>query len=147
MSTDETEHEPIRVRMADGSVYTLDGEHRLRAFHAKYGEADLDEVLDAFRESVTRHWDDRTKPWKGITVGWGEAPYARPDESFADHAELAEPVMYSSIRAPLMAIVMAEMADDGEDAPSVIGIGDDRVVEYRGDEMVEHEPMEPDEDA
>lgn len=147
MSTDESEHEPIHVRMADGSVYTLDGEHRLRAFHAKYGAADRESVLNAFRESVARHWEDRTKPWKGITVGWGEDPYARPDESFADHAELAEPVMYSSIRAPLMAVMMADMADEGEDAPSVIAIGEDHVVEYTGDEVVEHEPMEPNKDA
>lgn len=149
MTEDSPEHDPIRIPMADGSVYTLDGEHRLRAFHAKYGDEDIDTVLDAFRASVARHWEDRTKPWKGITVGWGEGPYDRPDESFADHAELAEPVMYSSIRAPLMAIAMAESADEGEEAPSVIGIGEYRVVEYAGDEVTEHESIEeivPDDD-
>lgn len=142
MTTDRPEHEPIRVRMADGSVYTLSDEHRLRAFHAKYGDEALDTVLDAFRARVAQHWEDRTKPWKGLTLGWGEGPYASPDESFADQAELAEPVMYAAIRAPLMAIALAEMADEADDAPSVLAIGEDRVVEYAGDEAIEHETID-----
>lgn len=142
MTTDRPEHEPIRVRMADGSVYTLEGDRRLRAFHARYGDEPHEPVLSAFRALVARHWDDRTKPWKGLTVGWGEGPYDRPDEAFADHAELAEPVMYAAIRAPLMAIAMAELADEGDDAPSAIGIGGDRVVGYAGDEMTEHDTLD-----
>lgn len=138
MTTDRPEHEPIRVRMADGSVYTLSDERRLRAFHAKYGDEALDTVLDAFRARVARHWDDRTRPWKGLTLGWGEGPYASPDESFADQAELAEPVLYAAIRAPLMAIALAETADPA----SVLAIGEDGVVEYAGDEVIEHATLD-----
>lgn len=142
MTTDRPVHEPIRVRLADGSVYTLSDELRLRAFHVKYGDEELETVLDAFRGRVARHWDDRTKPWKGLTLGWGEDPYARPDESFADHAELAEPVMYAAIRAPLMAIAMAETADEPGEAPSVLAIGEDGIVEYAGDEAIEREAID-----
>lgn len=142
MTTEETEHEPITVRMADGSVYTLDGERRLRAFHQKYGDEDGDTVLATFRASVASHWANRTKPWKGITLGWGEGPYDDPDESFEDHAALAEPVMYAAIRAPLMAIAMAELSEGDDDSPSVVGIHEDGVVEYTGAGAIEHESIE-----
>lgn len=139
-----TEHDPVRIRLRDGSVYTLAGEQRLRAFHQKYGREDLDAVLDAFRDAVAEHWENRTKPWKGIPVEWGTDPYATPDESFEDHASLAEEVMYSAIRAPLMAIAMQAMAEeDGQsDAPSVLGLRDDDVVEYTGDEAIAHSSLD-----
>jgi len=146
MTADETEHEPITVEMADGSVYTLDGERRLRAFHQKYGEADLESLLDAFRAAVARHFEERTKPWKGLTLGWGEGPYDYPDETFEDHAALAEEVMYASIRAPLMAMAMREMAEaavgDPEDAPSVISLREDGVVEYTGEAVIVHDSFD-----
>lgn len=142
MATDRPAHEPIRVRMADGSVYTLSDELRLRAFHATYGDEELETVLDGFRARVARHWADRTKPWKGLTLGWGEDPSARPGESFADHAELAESVMYAAIRAPLLAIVMAATADEPAEAPSVVAIGEDGIVEYAGDEAIEREAID-----
>lgn len=139
----ETEITPIRIEMNDESVYVLDTEERLRAFHLKYGDEDPDEVLDAFRERVAEHWANRTKPWKGITVEWGCDPWMPEDvnESFDDHADLAAEVMYSALRAPLMAMAMQDRPDEEEgpeDGPSVIGISDDGVVEYTGDERVEH---------
>lgn len=144
-TADEHDFEPIVVELEDGSVYRLDDELRLRAFNVKYGDADRESVLRGFRKRVAEHWANRTKPWKGITLEWGEGPYARVDESFEDQAELAGEVMYSALRAPLMALVMQDLGDaDGDrgDAPSVIGIGSDGVVEYRGDEMVEHETLD-----
>lgn len=141
----EHELEPIAVELDDGSVYRLDDELRLRAFHVKYGETDPDAVLRAFRERVAEHWSNRTKPWKGLTLAWGEDPYAPLDETFEDQAELAAEVMYSSLRAPLLAMVMQDLGDveyDRGDAPSVIGLWSDGVFEYRGDEAVQHDSVE-----
>lgn len=151
MTTDsndfETELAPINIEMNDGSVYTLDSERWLRAFRLKYGDEDIGAVIDAFRERVAEHWENETKPWKGITIEWGTEPWQLEgaEETFDDQADLAGEVMYSSLRAPLMAMAMDDLSDEDDesgDGASVIGIRDDDVVEYTGDEMVEHETIE-----
>ena len=144
MTNEKTELEPIDFELKDGSVYTLRGEPRLRAFDQKYGDDDLDAVKETFRESVAQHWENRTKPWRGITVDWGGDPYSAEygEETFENHADLAEPVMYSSLRAALMAIAMAEDADEDDSKPRVIGLRDDGAVTYTGDEVLEHDSIE-----
>lgn len=129
--------------MHDGSVYTIDHEPWLRAFAQKYGDADCEVVRERFRDAVAEHWAKRTKPWKGLTIGWDEDPYSE-DAGAADenHAALAEDVMYASLRGPLMAIAMAALDDEDEDAPSVVSLQDDGAVVYTGTEAAAYDSVE-----
>ena len=65
-----------------------------------------------------------------------------PQPYFENMADLADKVFYQTFRLGIMSIAMEEITEDGENPIEIIGIGDDKVTHYKGENMIEYDRSE-----
>jgi hypothetical protein len=65
-----------------------------------------------------------------------------PQPYFENMADLADKVFYQAFRLGIMSIAMEEITEDGENPIEIIGIGDDKVTHYKGENMIEYDRSE-----
>lgn len=120
----------MRIAMLDGSMFGMPCKEWEQAFQIKYGD-DKDRAIEEFRQAVAHHWKVRTIPTKfGWDVSWDDA--GDFDElakrEYLNHADLGRVVMYCSIRAALMGLVLHHMSGGKS---KVLAINQDgKLIEY-----------------
>ncbi len=120
----------MRIMMLDESTFEMLCKEWEEAFQIKYGD-DKERAIEEFRQAVAHHWKNRTIPTKfGWDVSWDEAgdldELAKRD--YLNHADLGRVVMYCSIRAPLMGLLLHRMS---RGKSKVLAIGEDgKLIEY-----------------
>lgn len=111
--------------MDDRSEFAMPNDKWNKAFSLKYPIDRWEEVKEAFRKEVARHWYNRTTPTKfGFAEPWGE--------EYQNQAELAEQVMYCRIRAALFGLILAEETG-----------GQGKVIAFSGDGATVYSDKEP----
>jgi hypothetical protein len=111
------EHLVYEGTFSDGSVYYIRGVEA-RALEIKYPQVTTpkgeEEVIDAFRDEVEKHWQAKTLPTKrGIDVPWDLYEWEswmptkgrKPD--IKARADIAGPVLYPIIRAASMGLILS----------------------------------------
>lgn len=87
--------------MDDGSIFRMPSPYWDKALSIKYPVGRWSEIKKIFRQTVAKHWQEKTVPTKFDE----DEPW---EEEYKSHADLGRDVMYPYIRAPLMGLALAE---------------------------------------
>jgi len=108
----ESDRDMMTITMLDESTFEMPSKEWEEAFQIKYGD-DKERAIEEFKQAVAHHWRNRTIPTKfGWDVSWDDA--GDFDElakrEYLNHADLGRVVLYCSIRAALMGLILHRLS-------------------------------------
>ena len=137
----------MKVDFEDGSVLEVN-ERWIECIQIKYGMT-WDEYWSQMEQVIDGLWD-KGKVWTKFGIddmkGWYE--YEKDVEAEEDEEDEEERIfelnrawhadqcIYTDVRACLMGLALKSLSEEGEKIPKVIGIADDEVHVYDGEEMM-----------
>jgi len=125
---DELADIAFTLELQDGSTYTIDG-LQAHAVLLESGE-EWKKFLQSVASKVAEHYEKQTEPTKlAEYASWGSSGHDDSKNTYEMHAELAPVVLYQHIRNAQMQLALQGMSGD-EEAPSVVGIGEDKISKY-----------------
>ena len=131
----------MKVDFEDGSVLEVNGRW-IECIQMKYGVtwdeywSQMEQVIDGLWEKGkvwTKFGTDDMKGWYGYEKDEEDEEEGTGELNRAWHAEQC---IYTDVRACLMGLALKLLSEDGEKIPKVIGIADDEVHVYDGEEMM-----------
>jgi len=120
------------IELEDGSMYEMQVLHS-HAVLTKYGD-NWEEFVNELPSIVADHYNSKTEPTKFTDrAPWGAGNHDNSKEEYETHAELAKNVAYYHLRPAILQLGMVAATDEDEEAPTVIGIGDEEIHQYTTD--------------
>lgn len=131
------EDDKFSCKFKDGSKFVMPHDSWQKAWNIKYPNISNEKVKQKFKQRVERYWREKKVPTKFLFDIEGKErengagftytpvhPFARENGSavIKTRAELAEKVMYTLIRAPLLSIALKENSEEEKEKerPKVI---------------------------